>query len=134
MFRVNKLTHTVTYNGNRLAPNRNGQSHVPYEVLRNGQSHVPYRVRHGRTTVGNTLWVFRVNNLTHTITYNGKRITPIAERAEPRSLRFPTREAPGIWELASGIYISHFAFRIKTKPCRFLSEGFIFYLERIECS
>ena len=44
--------------------------------LRNGQSHVPYRVRYGRTTVRNTLRVFRVNKPTHTITYNGNRIAP----------------------------------------------------------
>ena len=99
VFRVNKLTHTTNYNGKRIAPKRNGQSHVPY------------RVRYGRTTVGNTLRVFCVNNLTHTITYNGKRIAPNRNGQEPRSLRFPTREAPGIWELASGIFIMPTQFR-----------------------
>ena len=31
--------------------------------------------------------MFRVNKLTHTINCDGKRITPIAEWAEPHSLR-----------------------------------------------
>ena len=71
--------------------------------LRNGQSRVPYRVRYGRTTVRNTLRVFRVNNPTHTVTYNGNRIAPIAERAEPRSLR-------GWWFLRNGQ--SHVPYRV----------------------
>ena len=39
--------------------------------------------------------MFRVNKLTHTVTYNGNRIAPIAERAEPRSLQ-------GWWFLRNG--------------------------------
>ena len=40
-----------------------------------------------RTTVGNTLRVFRVNKLTHIIKYNGKRIATKRNGLKPRSLR-----------------------------------------------
>ena len=47
MFRVNKLTNTITYNGNRIAPiaeRAEPRSLQGWWFLRNGQSHVPYEV------------------------------------------------------------------------------------------